>query len=348
MKTYLSELIPRLQRFSKELDDKTLLTSQHWILIDDETDAKTVYIFRPNSELLIATNGNVHKATWEYLGQNSILINDNDGSHLFRHGFLDEKILALCLDGTRAYAFMVNEKYYDTNINSSKKISDFLQNNYLPASSHSNVESSSHVAVEVQQTEEEMSNFGIFIAFVVITMIIIFFAVRMNKVQEGGSSSANVTAPSPNTYPLNDRKSETEQVDWSEVAKKYAESSKSRPQAETKKKPLKPFVCSNCDNYRVYFTNLAWQTEYDFTTRQDKEVLTEVSILNKTQSNLSWVSFRWKVVDAANIPVDSGTGMMENLNVSPDLAVKRSLSFLYSLERRKNQKIIFEIIAINE
>jgi hypothetical protein len=132
MKTYLSDLIPRLQRFSKELDDKTLFIGKHWILIDDEADTRTVYIFRPNSELLIATNGNVHKAAWEYLGQSSILIKDSDGTQLFRHGFLDDRILALCLDGTRSYAFMVNEKHYDDNINSSKKINDFLQNSYLP------------------------------------------------------------------------------------------------------------------------------------------------------------------------------------------------------------------------
>jgi hemin uptake protein HemP len=95
MKTYISDIIPKLQRFSRKLDDLTYLTNQHWVVVDDINNIKSVYIFRTNNQLLISNNGKVSKANWEYLGNNSILIDKNDESYLFKHGFLDENILAL-------------------------------------------------------------------------------------------------------------------------------------------------------------------------------------------------------------------------------------------------------------
>jgi hypothetical protein len=47
MKTYLADIIPKNQRFSKQLDSLTLLTNQHWVVIDGIW------------ELLISTNGRV-------------------------------------------------------------------------------------------------------------------------------------------------------------------------------------------------------------------------------------------------------------------------------------------------
>ena len=73
MRTYISDIIPRIQKFSQKLDNLTLLTNQHWVVIDDIYKAKIVCIFRQNNELLISQNGKVEKAKWEYLGHNSLL-----------------------------------------------------------------------------------------------------------------------------------------------------------------------------------------------------------------------------------------------------------------------------------
>lgn len=43
MQIFISDLIPKIQRFSQKLDDLTLLSNQHWVVID-EID-KNVYIF---------------------------------------------------------------------------------------------------------------------------------------------------------------------------------------------------------------------------------------------------------------------------------------------------------------
>lgn len=131
MKTYFSDLIPKIQRFSQKLENLTLLTNHHWVAIDGIEDTKTVYIFRQNGDLLISINGKVEKAKWEYLGNNSILIDRKNGSYLFKHGFFDENILALKIDSRNEYAFLVNENRYNGELNSIESIVEFLSTFYL-------------------------------------------------------------------------------------------------------------------------------------------------------------------------------------------------------------------------
>jgi len=131
MKTYLADIIPKIQRFSKQLDNLTLLTNQHWVVIDGILEGKSVYIFRPNGELLISTNGEVEKARWELLGQNSILVDMKHKSYLFKHGFFDENVLALKIDGRDEYAFLLNENRYSGELNSVEQVVDFLASLYL-------------------------------------------------------------------------------------------------------------------------------------------------------------------------------------------------------------------------
>lgn len=131
MKTFFSEIIPKLQRYSQKLDNLTLLTNQHWVLIDEETQSKHVYIFRTNNDLLLSTNGKVDKGRWEYLGNNALLIERSEGTYLFRHGFFDENVLALKVDGKEEYAFFINENRYTGEVNSLNKVLDFLDNKYL-------------------------------------------------------------------------------------------------------------------------------------------------------------------------------------------------------------------------
>ena len=81
--------------------------------------------------MLISRNGKVDKAKWEYLGNNTLLIDLKDESYLFRHGFFDENILALKIDGKNEYAFLVNETRYDRELNSPDLIIGFLEKKYI-------------------------------------------------------------------------------------------------------------------------------------------------------------------------------------------------------------------------
>jgi hypothetical protein len=131
MKTYISDIVPKIQRFSQRLDNITLLTNQHWVVLDEISNSKNVYIFRQNNELLIARNGKVEKAKWEYLGHNALLIDHKDESYLFKHGFFDENILALKIDSKEEYAFLINESNFDRDLNSLERVLEFLHMKYL-------------------------------------------------------------------------------------------------------------------------------------------------------------------------------------------------------------------------
>jgi hypothetical protein len=129
MQTYISNIIPSLARFSKKLDDITLLTSKHWVILNETTQIKSTYIFRNNKELIVSENGIVVHGTWDYLGFNKLLLRFNNNSFLFQHGFLENDILALQLDGMNKYAIFINEGRSD--LNTLKKIDTHLNRKYL-------------------------------------------------------------------------------------------------------------------------------------------------------------------------------------------------------------------------
>jgi len=162
MKTFLSDIFPKLQQFSEKLDNLTLLTNQHWVFIDDLLLIKTVYIFRPNNELLISSNGKVEKAKWEFLGNKSLLIDKEDESYLFKHGFFDENILALKVDSSEEYAVFINENNYGGELNSIDRIYDFLKRKYLDASTKGttvnsrNHEVNSNVQTVFRETKDDI------------------------------------------------------------------------------------------------------------------------------------------------------------------------------------------------
>lgn len=131
MKTYIADIIPKIQRFSKKLDDLTLLTNQHWVSLSEILTNKTVYIFRPNNQLLISENGMVRKGSWDYLGNQSLLIDADNQSYLLKQGFLDENVIALKLDGSEQFAFFVNETKYDGELNNIHDVLNFLESKYL-------------------------------------------------------------------------------------------------------------------------------------------------------------------------------------------------------------------------
>lgn len=147
MKTFIADIIPKLQKYSQKLDNLTLLTNQHWVVVDEIANSKTVYIFRSNNELLISKNGEVEKAKWEYLGNNSLLLDLKDKSFLFRHGFFDENVLALKIDGKEEYAFLANETRFDKELNSYDRILEFLKGKYITVQPEKQIDRESNLRI---------------------------------------------------------------------------------------------------------------------------------------------------------------------------------------------------------
>lgn len=131
MKTYLLDIIYKIQNFSDKLDNLALLTNQHWVSIDEQNSQKTIYIFRPNNQLLISINGVVKKEKWDYLGNKTILLDTKEGCYMLKQGFFDENILALKVDSTNKYVIFVNENKFDGELNTIQNVHSFLNNKYL-------------------------------------------------------------------------------------------------------------------------------------------------------------------------------------------------------------------------
>ena len=182
MQTFIADIIPKLQKFSKKLDDLTLLTNQHWVVLDELTKAKNVYIFRSNNELLISSDGKVEKGKWEYLGNNSLLIDRKNESYLFKHGFFDENVMALKIDGKEEYALLVNENRFDGELNSKEKVLAFLSNSYLSDSTKRLVEQQSGLITQKVENEYvDTANQRLLFMIVVVMTIIAFLIVQFHE-----------------------------------------------------------------------------------------------------------------------------------------------------------------------
>ncbi|TYB76805.1 hypothetical protein ES677_09735 [Bizionia gelidisalsuginis] len=159
MNAYFLNVIPKIQQFSKKLDDLTLLKNQNWVLIDESNDNKNVFIFRDNNQVIISKNGKVKRENWEYIGQNNLLIDIDGESYLFRHGFLDENIFALKMDSKDNYVFLINESKYGFEINSVADINDFLIDNYLSKNQQS-INSRLNNNYEIKKIKSKKAFFG--------------------------------------------------------------------------------------------------------------------------------------------------------------------------------------------
>lgn len=162
MKTYFSDIIPKIQRYSQRLDNLTLLINRRWVVIDDINKTKVIYFFRQNNELIISQNVRVEKAKWEYLDHSSLLIEKKDENYLFKQGFFDENILVLKVDGTDEYAILVNETKQNQDLNSLSAVNEFLSRNYIEPHVEPKEIGVGHVVPNYQiiRTEENHPLFG--------------------------------------------------------------------------------------------------------------------------------------------------------------------------------------------
>ena len=131
MKTYVLDIIPKIQRFGNKLDHLTLLLNHHWVVFDTTLRDKVTFIFRNGGQLLISTNGIVEKGNWEYLSENALLVNKGNTTYLFKNEFMDENIIAMNLDGMHGYVLFINESKANTELNSIELIESFLTKKYL-------------------------------------------------------------------------------------------------------------------------------------------------------------------------------------------------------------------------
>lgn len=109
MKFFLFDAINRYKRWSESLDIGTILCNKSWQVFNDSGD-KEIYIFQSDGSLIMSINGRVVNGTWSYIPANhSLVINGAGQSYMLHPAFMDNVVLALNMDGTQDYAFMIDE-----------------------------------------------------------------------------------------------------------------------------------------------------------------------------------------------------------------------------------------------
>lgn len=124
MRDYISTILPRIQQYSKQLNDEANFVEIPWAFLD-EAGAKVTYIFRRNNELLVSRHGDVATGRWEYLPVvQSLLIEYQGSKRLYNQGFLDKAVMVLRKDGTEELFALGNSQ-----IVADLDITGYLKNN---------------------------------------------------------------------------------------------------------------------------------------------------------------------------------------------------------------------------
>lgn len=156
MKYYISDIIPKLQRFSRQLDELALIQNHHWVAFDSSTETITTYIFRDNKDLLISQGGQVKKSKWDYLGNQTILIENSEESLLLKNSFFDETVLVLNLHNTENYAFFLNETKIGASFKTIEKLNEYLNKKYsVNSATYKVLDSFTNLKYRVGLTEDK-------------------------------------------------------------------------------------------------------------------------------------------------------------------------------------------------
>jgi hypothetical protein len=188
MKEFLKDIFPRIIRYSKTLDDQTILTDKPWVLFSNDSATREVWIFKRNHELIFSRDGIADKGSWEYLSEmESLYIEIGPVKRLINQAFIDDVVLLLRLDGGKEFIALANEqkidetfrieRYLDKKYN--KVITDKSQENDKPQILSAPVELSLNEQIEIERKDLKFVH-SVFISLIVINILLITYLLFNN------------------------------------------------------------------------------------------------------------------------------------------------------------------------
>jgi len=118
MTDIIKKIFRSIQNKGVNIIETINLSDNSWFYVNDELlIKKIVYIFRHNGELLISTNGEICKGTWESINHatNSIMLTIRNKSILYNIIYLSSEYLVLQQDGTETMKIFVKQERYTVN-----------------------------------------------------------------------------------------------------------------------------------------------------------------------------------------------------------------------------------------
>ena len=149
MLDYIKNIIPRIQGFSKKIDQLEIFVEKPWILIDDESNTHE-YEFCRDGRLILSVNGDVTIGKWELRpSTNKLLIECGNVNTLYQHAFVNDSLFILKKSHLESIPFVL---YNPNKIKDGNLISYF--ENYFTDISHEEVSTTLSIVDDKYQTFE--------------------------------------------------------------------------------------------------------------------------------------------------------------------------------------------------
>ena len=136
MTDILNSIVSKLQPFDYTLHHDNQFINQEWVLINGIEDAQSIYVFKPNNELVISENNKVTRTRWSFINSNFLSITTEDGIVLIKAYYRDKDTLVLNQKASEDYAFFINSTDYSDTINCKADVQNFLKDKYLKRASN--------------------------------------------------------------------------------------------------------------------------------------------------------------------------------------------------------------------
>jgi hypothetical protein len=128
MEEYLRNILPRLKRYSNQLNKVEMFIEKPWIKYNEND--RIEYTFERNNRLVIAKNGNaLRNSSWELLSTAKLLIKKEDGDELLEPVFIDNNIFIL-IKPNESIQLFINETVVKKDIKN--YLESILKNKELP------------------------------------------------------------------------------------------------------------------------------------------------------------------------------------------------------------------------
>ena len=150
---------------------KQHLINKNWVLLRNSEGHRQVYIFQKDQTLLISQAGEVDKGRWEEVGDNSILIEVDNKSTLYKPTHKTEHLLILKVDGKEEYLHYVDENLYEEGYRSIDEIKIAIQKQQ---ENKSNGETySANITPEEEQKLQNQRTLGYFLIIILVVAVIV-------------------------------------------------------------------------------------------------------------------------------------------------------------------------------
>ena len=124
MQEFLINIIPRILKYSSQLDRKELFIEKPWVFIDS-SGINHEYMFMRDNKLIMSLNGAVKIGTWQLLPHNKLLIDRLDDKILLENMFVNDGLLILKKSGSNEMPFVLMDERKVPNLDPVKYLENF-------------------------------------------------------------------------------------------------------------------------------------------------------------------------------------------------------------------------------